>query len=105
MEFIIAGGAIAAALGAIWNFIIRPVGRGVKALSDTLEKLDDVATRLEVVEQQTKQLTNNGGSHMKDVVERTERKIDIHLEDCRMTHSDIRLEMMTLAANRNSHRQ
>lgn len=98
-------GAVISAFAAGWQWIIRPIGRMVITVSKSYDRLEDVAKRLEAVEQQTKQLTNNGGSHMKDVVERTEIKLDFHLEECRTTHADIREEILSLATKHSSRRQ
>jgi hypothetical protein len=54
------------ALGIIWRQAIRPVVRGTHR----------IISALEVVEGQTRQLTHNGGSHLRDDVTEIRRTVE-----------------------------
>jgi hypothetical protein len=63
--------AAIAALGVIWRQAIRPVIHGVTRIQNALVK----------VESQTRQLSPNGGSHMRDDITEIRRVVERQTED------------------------
>lgn len=70
---------ILTSLGIIWVKGVKPVVIGVRKIGAVFDKVMEYDERISEIEQRTRQLTNNGGSHMKDAVERIERKLDSEL--------------------------
>jgi hypothetical protein len=67
---------ILTSLGIIYRFAVRPLIKGVAKVHAVFEMVMDLDERITSIEERTRQLTNNGGSHMKDAIERIEKKID-----------------------------
>lgn len=72
LQALIILGAIAAALGALWRYVLRPVGKTFLAVHETLEMVREDHQRVAVVEERSAQLVNNSGSSLKDAVDRIE---------------------------------
>lgn len=69
VEIVAGVAAIVVALGIIWSKGVVPVYRAVLKLSAMYDTVLEIQTH-------TKELTPNGGSHMKDTVDRIERKLN-----------------------------
>ena len=100
LEIVILVGSAAAAVGSTWQFLLRPLGRLVTAIHDGITTVNDLGVRVETIEGQTRQLTNNHGSHLKDMVERIEMKLDFHIDNSREVERDIRKQILDLASYR-----
>jgi hypothetical protein len=77
--WILALAAIAGAIHTLWTKAVRPMVRAAKTIHDTYEKVLEYDDRIEHVEQNTKQLTRNSGSHLADAVYRIEKGLDDHV--------------------------
>lgn len=74
---IVAG--ILASLSLIYQKGVKPIIHAVKRTMTVFEKVMEYDDRLTVIEHNSKQLTNNGGTHLKDAVDRIERSLSDHL--------------------------
>lgn len=79
--------AVVAGLAILW----KPVAAGWRMARRTSRFLDvwegtgqtpSIPTRIATVEERTAQLERNGGSSVRDAVERIEHRLDEHLDDC-----------------------
>ena len=71
---IIAGVLIS--VGVIWNKGVKPIANLIKRGHDLIDKVENFDERLTTIEMNSRQLTNNGGSHMKDAVDRIEATLN-----------------------------
>ena len=71
---VIAG--IIVSVRVIWTKAIVPIVAAVKRVHDVFDKVENFDDRLTTIEVNSRQLTNNGGSHMKDAVDRIEATLN-----------------------------
>ena len=80
--------AVVAGLAVIWKPVTgawklsRRAGRFLDVWEGT-EETPSIPTRITTVEARTAQLQNNGGGSVKDAVDRIERSLADHIEECR----------------------
>jgi PAS domain S-box-containing protein len=71
---IIKMGALATALGAIWNYAIKPLWTFLKKLNEHIQGLE---ISLPILEAIAKDFKPNGGNSLRDVINRIELRMDI----------------------------
>lgn len=71
-DLIVRLAAALVALGVIWRYMIRPAYRGIVAAFRTVDRVEKAVAFVEA------ELKPNGGSSLRDAVNRIEAKVDNH---------------------------
>lgn len=71
-QWLVVAAALCAAYWTIWHKAVRPIASIARKIHGTYEKVMEYDDRIRHVEDRAEQLVNNGGSSLRDAVDRIE---------------------------------
>lgn len=88
--WIIALSTITVAVRTVWSKAVKPIVSGMRTIHKTYERMDGYDARIRSIEDNTRQLTRNSGSHLADAIYRIEnaqkddrKALDDHVTEAR----------------------
>lgn len=87
---------VVTSLTIIWTRAVKPVIRAIKRVHEVTDEVMGYGPRLDTIEKNSRQLTNNGGSHMKDAVDRIERSLGDHLAQSAQRSAENKAEFLNI---------